>query len=69
MQRNENNESSIVLGNKAKVLSKEKQNEITRLNETRVLSEHILERVNTKFQHKHKPKEANVNDNITYNCK
>ena len=66
MQRNENNESSIVLGNKAKVLSKEKQNEITRLNEPRVFSETILARVNTTFQHKYKPKEASVNDNITH---
>ena len=66
LQRTENKESSIVLGNKAKVLSKEKQNEITRLNEQRVLSEHILERINSKFQHKHKPKEASVNDNITH---
>ena len=32
LQRNENNESSIVLGNKANVLSKEKQQEITSLN-------------------------------------
>ena len=67
VDRNENKESSIVLGNKAKVLSKVKQNDITRLNETRVLSEQILEKVNTKFQHKQKPKETNLNDNITYN--
>ena len=32
LQRDENNESSIVLGNKANVLSKEKQQEITSLN-------------------------------------
>ena len=64
VDRNENKESSIVLGNKAKVFSKEKQNEITRLNEPRVTSEHILERVNTKFQHKHKPKEASANSYI-----
>ena len=32
----------------------------------RVTPEHILERVNSKFQHKHKPKEASVNDNITH---
>ena len=67
LQRNENNESSSVLGNNAKVLSNVKQNDITRLNETRVLSEQILEKVNTKFQHKQKPKETNLNDNITYN--
>ena len=66
MQRHENNEPSFVLGNKAKVLSKEKQNEITRLNKPRVLSENILEGVNTTFQHKYKPKEASVNDNITH---
>ena len=66
LQRHENNKSSIVLGNKAKVLSKEKQNEITRFNEPRVFSETILERVNTTFQHKYKPKEASVNDNITH---
>ena len=66
LQRHENTDSSIVLGNKTKVLSKEKQNEITRLNESRVFSEIILERVNTTFQHKHKPKEASVNDNITH---
>ena len=32
----------------------------------RVLSEQILEKLNTKFQHKQKPKETNLNDNITY---
>ena len=49
MQRDETTELSIKLkinidlGNKLKVLSKERQDEITRLNESKVLSETIAE--------------------------
>ena len=58
LQRHDNIESfiklktSFFLGNKVKLISKERQNEITRLNESRVCSETILELVNTTFQHK-----------------
>ena len=72
LQIHENTESSIKLktksdlGNKLKVLSKERQNESTRLNESRVFSETILKLINTTFQHKNKHEDASVNDKITH---
>ena len=55
LQRYENNESSIKLktksdlSNKFKVLSKERQDECTKLNESRVLSENIAEEKEKKL--------------------
>ena len=72
LQGNEINESSIklkakiTLGNKMKVLSKERQNEITRLNKSRLFSINILQLVDTTFQHKNKHEDASVNHNTTH---
>ena len=54
------------MGNKIKVLLKERQNEITRLNKSRFFLINILELVNTTFQHKNKHEDASVYDNTTH---
>ena len=55
MQRHETNEASIKskmkidLGNKVKVMSKERQKESTKLNKSRMSSENIVEKRKRKY--------------------